>query len=70
MNFNKDLKEPTLEEWLEKRSKRLRKTENNEEETDGLHYELPPFLNISNLPPSLLPPSAEELRNTAKCEWG
>ncbi|KAH3885790.1 zinc finger matrin-type protein 5-like [Dreissena polymorpha] len=70
INFNKDLKEPTLEEWLEKRSKRLRKTENNEEETEELHYELPPFLNISNLPPSLLPPSAEELRNTAKCEWG
>jgi hypothetical protein len=62
--------EPTLEEWMEKRNKRLRK-DNPSENRPDIHYELPPFLmHVPNLPPSLLPPTAEELLNKPHCEWG
>ncbi|XP_060563051.1 zinc finger matrin-type protein 5-like [Ruditapes philippinarum] len=62
--------EPTLEEWLEKRNKKLRK-DNPSENRPDIHYELPPFLmHVPNLPPSLLPPTAEELINKPHCEWG
>lgn len=65
-----DQREPSLDEWLEKHNKKPRKTE-PAETVESVHYELPPFLhNIPNLPPSLLPPTAEELQNKPVCEWG
>ena len=63
--------EPSLEDWLAKRAKRLKKDETVEEQIEPVQYQLPPFLmNIPSLPPSLLPPTLEDLKNTALCDWG
>lgn len=68
--FQTDLKEPSLEEWLEKRKKR-QKVDEPSAKLEEVHYVLPPFLiNIPSLPPSLLPPTVEELQNKHICEWG
>ena len=63
--------EPSLDEWLAKRAKRLKKDKSEEEPVEAVQYQLPPFLmNIPNLPPSLLPPTPEDFRNAPPCEWG
>ena len=64
-------KEPSLEDWLAKRAKRLKKDEGVKEPTEIVQYQLPPFLmNIPNLPPSLLPPTMEDFKNVTPCGWG
>ncbi|WAR03655.1 ZMAT5-like protein [Mya arenaria] len=69
--LHEQLAEPSLDEWLEKRQKRLRKEQTpGAQEVSDVTYELPPFLNRPNLPPSLLPPASEELKNKPQCEWG
>ncbi|KAL4224254.1 Zinc finger matrin-type protein 5 [Mactra antiquata] len=65
-----EMTEPSLEEWLEKRRQKRLKIEPNND-SPIMNYELPPFLvNVPNLPPSLLPPTIEELKNKPTCEWG
>lgn len=63
--------EPSLDEWLAKRAKRLKTDKTKEQPVEAVQYQLPPFLmNIPNLPPSLLPPTLEDFRNAPPCEWG
>lgn len=65
-----EMNEPNLDDWLEKRNKKRLKLE-PEGDVVNVTHELPPFLmNIPNLPPSLLPPTTEELQNKPVCEWG
>ena len=68
---NKLLEEPSIDEWLAKRNKRLKREDTPDDNLTGaVNFVLPPFLNIPNLPPSLLPPTEEELNNKPLCEWG
>ena len=64
-------KEPSLDEWMAKRAKRLKADKPDVDKVEEVQYQLPPFLmNIPNLPPSLLPPTAEDYKNLPPCEWG
>lgn len=64
-------KEPSLDEWLAKRAKRLKTDKSDADQVEEVQHQLPPFLMIiPNLPPSLLPPTAEDYKNTPPCEWG
>ena len=66
-----DAIEPTLDEWLAKRRKRQKIDKDEEPAIEDIQYTLPPFLaNIPNLPPSLMPPTVEELRTKPHFEWG
>ncbi|XP_033628478.1 zinc finger matrin-type protein 5-like [Asterias rubens] len=73
---------PTVEDWLESRTKR-RRTEKETSQTGGGEVDdgssddsmgvgsLPPVLRgIPDLPPSLLPPSVESLLRIKDVEWG
>ncbi|XP_780288.2 zinc finger matrin-type protein 5 [Strongylocentrotus purpuratus] len=79
-----DLPEPSLDDWLAKRSKRKKNkdtTSSSTSSSEGVHpsggsavfkdmeFSLPPELqNIPDLPPSMIPPSSECFTETA--EWG
>lgn len=78
-----DLPEPSLDDWLAKRSKRKKNndTTSSTSSSEGVHpsggsavfqdmeFSLPPELqNMPDLPPSMIPPSSECFTETA--EWG
>ncbi|XP_048257197.1 zinc finger matrin-type protein 5-like [Haliotis rufescens] len=74
-------KVPTLEEWLDKRSKKLKTEEDvksgiTEPSDEAAVFQLPvcslpPVLaNIPNLPPSLLPPPPDAYKYLPLEEWG
>ena len=73
-------KDPTLDEWLTKRMKKHAKSEGGKTEIDTANpstcneetlYTLPLELQgIPNLPPSLIPPTAKELAECSKLQWG
>ncbi|XP_064649608.1 zinc finger matrin-type protein 5-like [Lineus longissimus] len=68
------LKAPKLGDWLAKREKRLKRDTSDgggEAEDDLPEYTLPPALQgIPDLPPSLIPPSQEDLRTAPSIGWG
>lgn len=70
----KNGEEPTLETWLSKRKEHLQSpTDYRMEDTSKweFKYSIPSSLeNISYLPPSLIPPSAESLLQSTFQDWG
>ena len=67
-----------LDEWLSKRAEMLRKSDN---QSDGCgrrkqrktlpHYTVPSvFASMSDLPPSMLPPTADDFTKLPLLEWG
>ncbi|XP_074643323.1 zinc finger matrin-type protein 5-like [Tubulanus polymorphus] len=65
---------PKFESWLEKFESKSSGSDEKESDSDSLHipeFSLPEFLHgIPDLPPSLIPPTKEDILTAPFSEWG